>query len=477
MIKVPKLKNKKSKVVNVKTKLTNPKLKKSSNFIMEGLVIILFLASIGVTLYKYTGGGTFLERGITDSVTIEQDESRVKFGESTSNPQNPLDIVSTKNNTFDISSFAQVGDEPTVSTDIDFVSDGVTQDGNSIGIIKVNDKTITNFIQEKDLASGTNGTRIQLNGSAALIDTYGRLKAPGLIQQSTIGSVFSGGFSGGCLDPSLILQGIGLYKGTTVTNIQYFDTNSDISSSGTGLVDNYIKTSLGNPPLQAWNIMTPDIFPNLGFQLNSTNILSFPINQLDDCAIVLPSPSSANDGDFINILCDDGVILQTLNNDNGTFIIRTLSFRSVDKKPFAKNSLLFNKNFQLSSTTTNATPDVFNGGAAVCLETLGLTTYSSDPLLSREDIRGIVQGKSGAKEVITDVMLLTGDSNIIFLIVCCFGEYNVQKDTSNNNLINCNESACGTTVKFTKIGGTNPQWAVEGVTYSATSFFLQKQGS
>ena len=89
MIKVPKIKNKKSKIVNVKTKLNNPKLKKSSNFIREGLVIFLFLIAIGATVYKYTGRGKFLARGITDSITIEKDDSRVKFGVSTSDPQNP----------------------------------------------------------------------------------------------------------------------------------------------------------------------------------------------------------------------------------------------------------------------------------------------------------------------------------------------------------------------------------------------------
>ena len=431
---------KKTKISNVKTKLHHPiQPKKKSHigeYFGESIIILFFLASIAITVYKYLGKGKFTKRPITDLVTITENGF---VGLNNASPENPLDIKSEKNSTFDISSYSS-----TDPTSIEFRSNALTSAGDTLGALSVNNNPLIEFTQEEIKINSQSSARINFLGGANL-DEYGRLKAPGIMQFTSIASVFSTSsvnMNQGSLDPSLGLTSLVKYTGP---NIGYLTQAAAIANYSGGLKDNFIEGAVSSDAI--FSIYLPYLFNFGEIFLNSTSYLSFPeftVTATESGAIVLPSPSDAKDGDFINILCSGGNVV----SDTVDFV--SMAFRSIDKKPFAKNCILFNKYLQQ--------------GLAIASGSTGLWSFkkNSRQLYYTNDIF------NDTGENIPDVIVTDGQSNIIFL--------NVVNPYSGDNS-GINSSADGTTIKFVRITVSGePRWAVEGITYANTCFFLQKTG-
>ena len=431
---------KKTKISNVKTKLHHPiQPKKKSHigeYFGESIIILFFLASIAITVYKYLGKGKFTKRPITDLVTITENGF---VGLNNASPENPLDIKSEKNSTFDISSYSS-----TDPTSIEFRSNALTSAGDTLGALSVNNNPLIEFTQEEIKINSQSSARINFLGGANL-DEYGRLKAPGIMQFTSIASVFSTSsvnMNQGSLDPSLGLTSLVKYTGP---NIGYLTQAAAIANYSGGLKDNFIEGAVSSDAI--FSIYLPYLFNFGEIFLNSTSYLSFPeftVTATESGAIVLPSPSDAKDGDFINILCSGGNVV----SDTVDFV--SMAFRSIDKKPFAKNCILFNKYLQQ--------------GLAIASGSTGLWSFkkNSRQLYYTNDIF------NDTGENIPDVIVTDGQSNIIFLMIA--------RPYSGDN-IKLNSSADGTTIKFVKITlNGEPQWAIEGITYANTCFFLQKTG-
>lgn len=433
---------KKTKISNVKTKLHHPTQPKKKSHIGEYfgefIIILFFFASIAITVYKYLGKGKFTTRPITDLVTITENGF---VGLNNASPENPLDIKSEKKSTFDISSYSS-----TDPTSIEFRSNALTSAGDTLGALSVNYRPFIEFIQEEIKINSQPSARINFLGGANL-DEYGRLKAPGIMQFTSIASVFSTSsvnMNQGSHDPSLGLTNLVKYTGS---NIGYLTQVAAIAKYNGGLKDNFIQDAVKEDAI--FSIWLPYLFNDGKIYLNSTSLLGFPgTNATESGAIVIPSPSDAKDGDFINIICSGGT--PVLENEYNAV---SMAFRSIDKKPFAKNCILFNKYLQQGLAIAN--------GGNVGLWSLA-SNNSGRQLLYTNNFFLDTDYK------IPDVIVTDGQSNIIFL--------NVINPYSGDN-IKLNSSADGTTIKFVRITvNGEPRWAVEGITYANTCFFLQKTG-
>lgn len=426
--------NKRSKIIDVKQKLHNPvKPKKKSHigeYFVETLVIILFLGSIAITLYKYTGKGKFIKRTPTEPVIIN-DNGSVGFNTTNMDGKSTLEIYSEDNNVFDISSYSD-----TIS--VDFKSKSVTTDNAVLGRMMVKDTEVFRLTEQEIPISGQAGGKILFGQGTVFpysLDCYGRFKGSGILQNISSGGVFSGGFfPTGCKDVSLqiqaLLQAKSMPKGY-LSKDKYLSTNQD------GISDSYIQKATGDTA-GIWHLLTTPF--GTGILLNSTNIVQFPINGLSSNSIVLPKPGS--DGDFINFLFVKG---STLPKPSGTtsFNVRNLSFRCTNNSPFAKNCLLRSINFQLGIAS-------LSGGGNNMIKYSNINPGFYD---------------NNTSSYIENAFMTSGKSNVIFLNVFSRNDY--------DNGQFANFDADGTTIKFVS---TNGQWAVEGNSYSDSGFFTQKTG-
>ena len=427
--------NKKSKIIDVKQKLHNPvKPKKKSHigeYFAEILITILFLGSIAITVYKYTGRGKFIKRTPTEPVSINDDGS-VGFNTTNLDGNSTLEIYSEDNNVFDISSYSDM-------VAIDFKSKSVTPDDAVLGKMTVKDTEIFRLKEQEIPISGQAGGKILFGQGTVFpynLDSYGRFKGSGILQNISPGGVFSGGFfPTGCKDVSLQIQTLVQAKSMPKG---YLSDDKSLQAGQDGIFDNYIPKATGVSG--TWNLLTTPF--GTGILLNSTNIVQFPITKsLTYNSIVLPPPGS--DGDFINFLF---VVGPSLTPPSGSaFNVRNLSFRCTNNSPFSKNCLLRSINFQLGIAALS------NGGN-------NMITYN--------DISSGFYDNHNKSDYIENAFMTSGKSNIIFLNVFSRNDY------VNNKFANFN--ADGTTIKFVS---TNQQWAVEGNSYSDSGFFTQKTGT
>lgn len=431
--------NKKKKLVNVKQKLHHPvKPKKKSHlgeYFAELIIIILFLGSIAITIYKYLGKGKFIERTLDEPININTDGSvgfNVIKSDGTSDDGNSsLEIYSKNNNVFDISSYSD-------SVYVDFKSKDFTMDRTPLGELTINDTKIFSFVEQTIPISDQAGGKIQFGGKFGYnLDCYGRFKGTGIMQNTSSGAIFNGGITpGGCKDTSLIMQFLLLAKSMPSG---YLSKDAYIKSGTLGLYDSFISNKTGDTAGIWWLLTTPS---GNGISLNSTNIVTFPNSSTATSnSIVLPIPGK--NGDFINFLFVKGTSLaQPANN----FLIRNLAFRCTNGEPFMQNSLLRSINFQQALTTMT------NSGKFL--------TYK-DVKLNFFDTREHTQTLS---IYVSNMFATNGSSNMIFLNVFSRNDYTVD---------GFNFDADGTTVKFVSVNG---HWAVEGNSYSDSAFFTAKTG-
>lgn len=424
--------NRKKKLVNVKQKLHHPvKPKKKSHlgeYFAELIIIILFLSSIAITMYKYVGKGKFIERTLTEQININNAYGNVGFNTSKSDGSSSLEIYSKNKNVFDISSYSE-------SVYVDFKSKRPTTDKDVLGKLTINNTNVFSLCEQTIPISGQAGGKIQFGKNFYNLDCYGRLKGVGIMQNTSSGAIFNGGISpGGCKDTSLIMQFLLVAKSMPSG---YLSEDTYIKSGELGLYDSFISTKTGDSGGIWWLLTTPS---GDGISLNSTNIVTFPISGTgDDNSIVLPQPKK--DGDFINFLFVKGPSLDQPPAEEH-FFIRNLAFRSTHGAPFMKYSLLRSINFQQSLTTMTGKGNFLK--------------YSDvDPRFYDNAQRTYVE----------NMFLINGSSNIIFLNVYARNDYTVD---------GFNFGADGTTVKFVAIEG---MWAVEGNSYSDSAFFTQKSVS
>lgn len=430
----------KSKVVDVKNKLHHPiQPKKKSHigeYFAEFIIILFFFASIALTVYKYLGNGKFIVRDPPNLISITEEGF---VGLNVKTPNSTLDIKSDKKTVFDISSYSLQDADSTV---VDFKSNATTTAGDTLGMLAFKGISILSFLEEKTKVNDQISGRIDFLGGANL-DEYGRFKAPGLMPFTSIGSVFSSSsvnMSQGCPDPSLGITSLIKYKGFGRGYLQV----SDFQLTDGGLKDYFIGDAVKNT--NEFFVYLPYINNTGQIYLNSTTLLSFPISEPSCGAIILPQPSSARPGDFINILCDGG----KTTSSNKNFL--SMGFRSVDAKPFAKNCILFNKHLQLGI------------GIDKGINNLWKFSDSPDQFYYTDNLF--------PDNRIEDVIVTNGSSNIIFLMIA-------KIPTNSSHGSNINSSADGTIIKFVRVGGEGDaaQWAVEGTTYANSCFFLQKTSS
>ena len=440
---------KKTKVVNVKQKLHHPvKPKKKSHlgeYFAELIIIILFLGSIAITVYKYLGKGKFNQRRLNKPVSINTDGSVgfniTKSNGSTTNGSttngtkstktsddgnSSLEIYSKDNNVFDISSYSD-------SVYVDFKSKSVTVDNTTLGNLTINDTNIFSLLEQTIPISGQAGGKIQFANNGYNLDCYGRFKGKGIVQNTSSGAIFNGGVSaGGCKDTSLITQflvpAMSMPRG-------YLSKDPYVKPGTGGIVDNYISTKTGDSG-GTWHLVTTP--SGDGISLNSTNLLTFPISGGNSNAIVLPYPTEV--GNFINFIFYDG---PSLPQPSSGFLIRNLSFRCTTGAPFVKNSVLRSINFQQAITTMSG----------------------NDKYIKYSDFGSsqTVHDNSDQRTYIDNMFLTNGSSNIIFLNVFSRNDYTRSSFRFN---------ADGTTVKF--VCPSAGVWAVEGDSYSDSAFFTQK---
>lgn len=436
---------KKTKIVNVKQKLHHPvKPKKKSHlgeYFAELIIIILFLGSIAITIYKYLGKGKFNQRRLNKPVSINTDgsvgfnitKSNGTSDGSTSNGtsddgNSSLEIYSKNNNVFDISSYSD-------SVYVDFKSKSVTMDRTTLGELTMNDTKIFSLSEQTIPISGQAGGKIQFGGKFGYnLDCYGRFKGAGIMQNTSSGAIFNGGISLGCKDTSLIMQFLLLAKSMPSG---YLSKDAYIKSGTLGLYDSFISNKTGDTAGTWWLLTTPS---GNGISLNSTNIVTFPNSSTATSnSIVLPIPGK--NGDFINFLFKKGMSLaQPANN----FLIRNLAFRCTNGEPFMQNSLLRSINFQHALTRMT------NSGKFL--------TYGDVKSNFFDTPKGV------PSNYVANMFLTNGSSNMIFLNVFSRNDYTVD---------GFNFDADGTTVKFVSVNG---HWAVEGNSYSDSAFFTEKTG-
>lgn len=454
---------KKTKIVNVKQKLHHPvKPKKKSHlgeYFAELIIIILFLGSIAITVYKYLGKGKFIERTTSNPVSINTDGSvgfNIAKSNGTSDDGNSaLEIYSQNNNVFDISSYSG-------SVYVDFKWKGVTTDNSILGDLTINDTNIFRLAEQTIPISGQEGGNIQFDnndgGFGYNLDCYGRFKGSAIFQNISSGAIFNGGTSpGGCKDTSLIMQTLVLAESIPSG---YLSKDVNIKQVNNFVVDKYIENKNGVSLKGNFNLITTP--SGDGILLNSTNIVQFPMSggtytktsgdTTSLNSIVLPIP--LRDGDFINFLFVQGQSLSTGSGVNTAY----LSFRCVSENPFYKNSLLRSINFQ-QAITTMSNSDQENLQYTDISVFIEKTDGSGGVNFGFFDIEEAAEG-----EYIKNMFLTNGKSNMIFLNVFAMNGY-----PSTNPSFNFNSD--GTTLKFVARGG---EWAVEGNSYSDSAFFTEK---